>query len=418
MGLLGRLFDRKSVTMTSDQLLQELIGHGGGTKAGIRVTPKQALQASVAFACARVVGLGLAQVPFKLHQQQDRRRRPATESPLFDLVALKPNDWQTSFEFREMLGLHLMFCGQAFVWKNTVMGQIVELLPIEPGQMEVKREGWDLRYFITMDDGKRQELPASEVWHLRGPSWNGWQGLPAVKLAREAIGLSLAAEEHGARMFANGMAMTGVLHSDAVINPEQRAALRESIERAQTGSNKWRLLMTWGGLKYTTAASTNEQAQFLETRKFQVEEVCRALGVMPIMVYSSDKAQTYASAEAMFQAHLVHTMAPWYARIEQSASVNLLTPEQRKDGYYFRFTVNALMHASAKDKADYLTKMFNVGALNPNEIRAMDELDPYEGGDTYRVPMNTEDPANPDPDPEPQPSKPPADEEEDDDAKA
>ena len=199
-------------------------------------------------------------------------------------------------------------------------------------------------------------------------------------------------------MFRNGLATPGVLHADAAINADQRAALRESIEKAQTGSNKWRLLLTWGGLKYTPSASTNEQAQFLETRRFQVEEVCRSLGVMPIMVYHSDKAATYASAEAMFKAHLVHTMGPWYTCLEQSASVNLLTPKERADGFYPKFTVNALMHANAKDKGEYITKMFNVGALSPNEIRAMDELDPYEGGDTYRVPLNTEDPANPEPD--------------------
>jgi len=402
MGLFGSLFERKqTATMTSEMLLRELISQGGGTKSGVRVTAKEALQASTAMACGRVVGFGLAQVPFKLHQQIGRNRHAAVKHPLYRLLYLKPNDWMTSFDLRVMLGLHLMFCGQAFVWKNTVLGKIVELLPIEPGMVEVKRDGWNLRYWVTLDNGRRQEIPASEMWHIRGPSWNGWQGLDAVRLAREAIGLSLAAEQHGARMFANGMAIPGVLHSDSVINPEQRTALRESIEKAQNGSNKWRLLLTWGGLKYTPAASNNDQAQFLETRKFQVEETCRALGVMPIMVYHSDKAATYASAEAMFKAHLVHTMGPWYTALEQSAMVNLLTAAELDDGYYFRFTVNALMHATAKDKADYLQKMWGMGALNSNEIREMDELDPYEGGDTYRVPLNTEDPTNPEPKKEP-----------------
>lgn len=400
MGLLARMFDRKSATMTS-ATLSELIAQGGGTKAGVHVTAKQALQASTALACARVVALGMAQVPFKLYQEQGRKRLPAVDHPLYELLYLKPNDWQTSFDLRSQIGLHLMLCGQGFVWKNTVGGKIVELLPFEPGVVEVKREGWSLRYWVTMEGGQRQEIPASEMWHIRGPSWNGWQGLDVVRLAREAIGLSLAAEDHGSRMFANGLATPGVLHSDSVINPDQRTALRESIEKAQTGSNKWRLLLTWGGLKYTPSAATNDQAQFLETRRFQVEEVCRALGVMPIMVYHSDKTATYASAEAMFKAHLVHTMGPWYTCLEQSSAVNLLTSRERADGFYPKFTVNALMHANAKDKGEYITKMFNVGALSPNEIRAMDELDPYEGGDTYRVPLNTEDPANPDPKKEP-----------------
>lgn len=415
MGLMDRLFERKQTATMTSATLADLIAQGGGSKSGIRITPKQALQATTAGACGRVVGFGLAQVPLKLYRVEGRNRLPATDHPLYRLLYLKPNDWMTSFELRVMLGLHLMFCGQAFVWKNTIGGVVKELLPIEPGMVEVKREGWAMRYFVTLQDGRRQEIPAKEMWHLRGPTWDGFQGLEAVRLAREAIGLSLAAEEHGARMFANGMATPGVLHADANINEEQRKALRESVEKAQTGTNKWRLLLTWGGLKYTPAASNNDQAQFLETRRFQVEEVCRGLGVMPIMVYHSDKAATYASAEAMFQAHLVHTMGPWYAAIEQSAMVNLLTDEELDAGYYIRFTVNALMHATAKDKAAYLKQMFDMGALNPNEIRELDERNPYEGGDSFRVPMNTEDPANPEPDEDDdKPAKP----EEDDDATA
>jgi HK97 family phage portal protein len=395
MRILGRLFDRKSTVKMTSAELSDLIRQGGGTSSGVVITPKQALQATTALACGRVVGNGLGQVPFKLYQKVGRSRKPATWKRLYRLLYLKPNDWMTSFELRQMIGFHRTFCGEAFVWKNTVNGEIVELLPIPPECMETVRDGWSLRYFMTDSKGKRQEIPASEMWHIRSITWDGFKGMEPVRLAREAIGLGLAAEAHGSTMFANGMAIPGVLHSTQSLTDDQRKAIRKSIEETHTGSNKFRMMLTWGGLQYTPSASTNEASQYLELRRFQVEETCRGLGVMPIMVYSSDKTQAYASVEAMFQAHFVHTMGPLYTSIEQSAMCNLLTEQELDEGYYIRFTVNALMHATAKDKADYLNKMWSMGARSPNEIREMDELDPYEGGDTFRVPMNTEDPANP-----------------------
>jgi HK97 family phage portal protein len=397
MSFLGRLFERKGQTtnITNSQELAELIRSGGGTRGGVVVTPKQALQASTVLACARVVGFGLAQVPFKLYRTEGRNRKPATDHPLYRLLYLKPNDWMTSFQLRVMIGLHLTLCGQAFVWINRVGGKIAELLPIEPGMMEVKRDGWDVRYFYTDSKGYRQEIPREDIWHIQSMTWDGVCSLEPVRLARQAIGLSLAAEDHGSAMFENGLAIPGVLHSQQSLTEPQRKELRKSIEESHMGLNKFRLMITWGGLQYTPAASTNEDAQFLESRRFQVEEICRGIGVMPIMVYSSDKAQTYASAEAMFQAHLVHTMGPLYTCLEQSAMVSLLSDEELDAGYYCKFTVNALMHATAKDKAEYLQKMWSMGARSPNEIRELDELDPYEGGDTFRVPMNTEDPAQP-----------------------
>lgn len=382
---------------SSTDILRELFGQAGA-KSGVTVTWKTALEATTALGCARVIAEGLAQVPFKLYRDRaDGGKDVAKDHALYTLLALKPNEFQTSYEFRETLGLHLVFCGNAFVFINRVNGRVVELLPFEPGQVTVKRQGWELSYEITTETGEKVPVPASDMWHLRGPSWNAWRGLDGVRLAREAIGLALATEEHGARMFSNGARVGGVLSTDATnLSEDQVKRLRESWEKMQGGSaNAFKTAILWGGLKWQAMAMPNDQAQLIEQRKFQVEEICRAFRVMPIMVGYSDKAATYASAEQMFLAHVVHTMGPWYARLEQSAAVHLLSDQEREQGFYFKFVLNALLRGAARDRAEYYARLYGIGALSPNEIRALEDMNPYDDGDAYRVPLNMTDPASP-----------------------
>ena len=236
-------------------------------------------------------------------------------------------------------------------------------------------------------------IPNDQMWHIRGPSWNGWQGLDGIRLMREAVGLALALENHGSRLFSNGATVGGVLSTDQELDESQQILLRDSWQKRQGGSdNAYKTAILWGGLKWSPMASPNDQAQFLETRRFQVEEVCRALKVMPLMVGHSDKASTYASAEQMFLAHLRSTMGPWLTRIEQSADVNLLTEQEQESGLFTKFSRNAYLSSIATDRAEFYTKMYNMGSLSPNEIRALEDMNPYDGGDEYRVPLNMAEP--------------------------
>ncbi len=378
---------------TSVDLARDLLGPASA-KTGIPVNWETALQCGVAFACARVIANGLSQVPFRLMREQSGKREPARDHPLYGLFAWAPNEWQTSTELVEQLALHLIFAGNAFVWKNRVRGQIAELLPFEkPADVQVTRDlvNWSLTYRASIS-GVQQIIPPDEIWHLKGPSWNGWQGLDGVKLAREAIGLALAEEGHGAASFKNGSMLSGILTTDANLNSDQRKSLRESFEQVYGGlAGSGKVAVMSNGMKFVQMSASNIDAQWNEARRMQVEEVCRAFGVMPIMVGFSDKTSTYASAEQMFIAHVVHTLGPWYARIEQSAAVNLLTPQEREQGYYFKFFTQALLRGAAKDRGDFYTKMLDRGVFNPNEVRAYEDMNPYAGGDVYRVPMNTVD---------------------------
>jgi HK97 family phage portal protein len=365
------------------------------SKTGLRVTWETALQASTALACDRVIAEGLAQVPLKLYRgRAGGGADPATDHPLYDVVATAPNDWLTSFEWRETAGMHLSVLNRAYAYINRVSiprAQRIELLPLTPQQVRTERgENYRTRYFVTFSAGQaEQEVPAENILHLRGPSWNAWEGLDGVKLAREAIGLALATEEHGARLFKNGAIVGGILSTEATLAPEQQRGLKASWQEAQSGlENAYRTAVLWGGLKWQPRAQQNDQAQWVEVRRFQVQEVCRFKRVLPIMVGEADKTATYASSEQMFLAHVVHTMGPWYTRIEQRLNLQLLTPEERRERFFFKHNVNALMRGAHRDRAEFYRVMHGIGAMNDNEIRAFEDMNPYPGGDVYLQPLN------------------------------
>lgn len=363
------------------------------SKSGVAVNWRTAAQVSTAFACARVIAEGLAQVPFRLYRDLPGGGKEAVKDHALAALWRRPNAWQTSFEFREMLGLHLVFAGNAYVWKNRVRGAVVELLPYSPNQVTVVKDGWELSYRLTTSDGKQITVAADDIWHLRGPSWDAIVGLDAVKLAREAIGLALATEEHSSRMFSNGARVGGVLSTDSSLKQDQVAELRKSWEQTQGGViNAFKTAILWGGLKWSPMAMSGVDAQHIEQRRFQVEEICRHLRVMPIMIGHSDKTATYASAEQMFLAHVVHTLGPWYARIEQSADAALLSDDDRDAGYYHKFLPQALMRGAHKDRAEYFAKALGSGGspawMTQDEVRELDELNPL-GGTAAALPIAT-----------------------------
>jgi HK97 family phage portal protein len=361
--------------------------------SGKTVTVTTALQVMAVLGCVRVIAEGIAQVPLKVFQErEDGGRNVAKEHPLFRILHRKPNPWQTSFEFRETLAFHTSLAGRFIAFKNVVRGRIVELIPFEPECVTVRRNSdRSLTYCVSSTEtGESKEFPAEAIWHIKGPSWNGWDGMEILRLARDAIGLSIATEEAHSLLHANGGQTSGMYSVESTLTEPQYRQLRDWIDRNISGLNKFKPFVLDRGAKWIPTSMTGVDAEHLATRKFQIEEVCRAFRVMPIMIGFSDKTATYASAEQMFLAHVVHTLMPWYERIEQSIDVNLLTDKDDAEGFYAKFLPNALMRGAAKDRGDFYYKLWQMGALNANQIRALEEMNPYEGGDVYRVPLNTE----------------------------
>lgn len=393
MGFWARIFGREAKSASTFDVFRDF---AAPVKSGAHVTWKTALEVTTVLACVRVKANGIAQVPFKLFAERaDGGKDPARDHPLYDVLHRRPNPWQTSFEFRQQMEIHRQLTGNAYAFINRVRGQVRELIPFEPQQVTVRQAGdYTLSYEVTAPGGERRIFPAETVWHLRGPSWNGWLGMEVIHLAREAVGLAMRTEEAHARLHRNGVQPSGLYTVDAALNEEQYKLLREWIERHHGGpANAGRPFILDRGATWVSQAMTGVDAQHLETRSFQIEEICRAFGVFPQMVGHSDKTSTYASAEQFFLAHVVHSLGPEYEAWEQSADCSLLTPQERRDGLYTKFLLQGLMRGAMKDRAEFYTKLYGVGAINPNEIRALEEMNPYPGGGSFRVPLNMGDPS-------------------------
>lgn len=395
LGWFGRRMSRKS-----DDPTLRIAGLRGGipvSASGARVTPETALQVSTVLACCRVIANGLSQVPFRLYRENGDKRTLATDQPLYQLLYRRPNPWQTSYEFRETIAYHVLLTGNAYVFVNRVglARSIVELVPIDPKQVEVKRNpDLSLDYKVTAENGVSTVYGSDAIWHLKGPSWNSWKGLEAVRLARDAIGLSITLEQAQSEFQKNGAAMSGVLAPASKLSEERYKFLAAWLDKHMPGGERFgKPLIVDDGAKWESTSFSAVDQQLLESRKMQVEEICRAFGVMPIMAGFSDKASTYASAEQMFLAHVVHTLAPWYQRIEQSADVNLLSDADRAAGLYTKFNPNALMRGAARDQAEYykaaLGDTQRPGWLRQNEVRGLEDLDPVDGGDQFPTLITT-----------------------------
>lgn len=419
-GLLRRTVRAETGTgwsMTVGQKL-ELIGQmfGRPSKAGCTVTWETALEVSTVLACLRVIAEGLAQAPLKLYRARPdgRGADPATDHPLYRLLHRRPNAWQTSFAFRETMAYHVALAGDFFAFKNVVRGTLVELLPLKPDAVRVKQNpDYSLIYTVRGENGRTLELTDRQIWHVRGPSWNSWRGLEPVKLAREAIGLAMRAEETQIEIQRRGARVPGVIGMDTTLASNQYNDLAAYLkDQAMVAFEELGLLILDRNAKFQSVAMSGVDAQTIETRRLQVEEICRAFRVMPIMVGHTDKTATYASAEQMFIAHAVHTLGPWFERVEQAIDTGLLTEADWRQGYYAKHTVNALLRGALKDEAEYFAKALGSGGtrgwLTQNEVRALKEMNPLDGGDD--LPQPTNQPAAPaaqpaaEKDPEPEPT--------------
>ena len=385
-------FSRKAAS--AYDVLRELLGRRPSSTGKV-VSVSSAVEVSAVYSCLRVLGEGVAQVPLKLMKvdRDGKTRLDATDHPLYDVLACKPNGWQTSFEFREMLVWHVGLCGRAVCFINRgARGDILELIPFTPGSVEVcRRNDFSLYFKVSGKNGSVQEFPQEAIWHVKGPSWNSWMGLECVQLAREAIGLAMSIEEQQGKAQKNGVKASGVYSVEGSLSPEQYKNLKKWIDEEISGTDKAGMAMLLDrNAKWTSNSMTGVDAQTLETRRMQVEEICRYFRVNPIMVGAESKNTTYASAEQMFLAHLVHTLAPWYVRIEQSIDAHLLTDKDRAAGIYSNFVEEGLLRGSATTTKDVILGYVNGGVMTPNEGRAKLDMNPDKdpASDELRIPAN------------------------------
>ncbi len=387
MGLWRRLLGRKSAAGTL-ALFRELFGNPP-SKSGATVNWKTAVQCSAVLACTRVIAEGIAQVPLKVYRDKGADGRELASSHwAYDLLHRAPNAWQTSFEFREQLTWHAVLAGNGLALKNVVNGRVTELLPLEPQWVQPKQlPDWSVVYQVRLPDGGDSfTLSQDQVFHLRGPAWQSWLGLDATKLAREAIGIALAAEETHGRFFGNGVRPSGVLQSDQDIGEEAVKRLKAQMEENYGGgANAFKTLILTAGLKWQQVMMSAIDAQLLETRNFQVEEIARMLRVMPMMIGAHQKVAGYASVEQFFLAHVVHTLGPWVERWEQALQRDVFGG---RSDVYAKFTMTGLLRGDAKSRAALYHYGITDGWLTRNEVRELEDLNPLPGLDEPLRPLN------------------------------
>lgn len=368
----------------------------GGTSSGKNVNEQTAMQVTAVYSCVRILSEAIAALPLHTYKYKDGGgKEKAIEHPLYYLLHDEPNPEMTSFVFRETLMSHLLLWGNAYaqILRNG-KGEIIALYPLMPNRMTVDRAANGEIYYrystnesdnVSLKKLSQVYLRKEDVFHIPGLGFDGLVGYSPIAMAKNAIGMALATEEYGAKFFANGASPSGVLeHPSTIKDPDK---LRESWNSLFKGSsNSHKIAVLEEGLKYQPIGISPNEAQFLETRKFQIDEIARIFRVPPHMVGDLEKS-SFSNIEQQSLEFVKYTLDPWVTRWEQSIQRSLLLKSEKKD-YFAKFNVDGLLRGDYQSRmSGYATGIQN-GFLSPNDIRSLENMDliPDElGGNLYLV---------------------------------
>ena len=367
----------------------------GGSTSGKRVNERSAMQMTAVYSCVRILSEAVAGLPLHLYKYTDNGgKEKAVDHPLYFLLHDEPNPEMTSFVFRETLMTHLLLWGNAYaqIIRNG-KGEILALYPLMPDRMTVDRDDKGrlyIRISISNEDaptmkGSTVRLQPSDVLHIPGLGFDGLVGYSPIAMAKNAIGMAIACEEYGAKFFANGAQPSGVLEHPGTIKDPSR--VRESWTQTFGGSqNANKVAVLEEGMKYTPISISPEQAQFLETRKFQINEIARIFRVPPHMVGDLEKS-SFSNIEQQSLEFVKYTLDPWVSRWEQGMVRSLLAAEEKK-GYFIKFNVDGLLRGDYQSRMNGYAIGRQNGWMSANDIRELENLDriPEElGGDLYLI---------------------------------
>ncbi len=358
----------------------------GPTSSGKTVNERTAMQTTAVYACVRILAETIASLPLHTYINTGTGKEKARDHPLYPLLSSSPNPEMTSFVFRETLMGHLLLWGNSYSQIiRDGSGKIIALYPLLPDKMAVKRSEKGEIYYAYNKDGQEYILHAYEVLHIPGLGFDGLIGYSPIAMAKNAIGMAIATEEYGAKFFSNGANPGGVLEHPGVVKDPQR--IRESWNAVYQGtSNAHRVAVLEEGMKFSPIGIPPEQAQFLETRKYQTEEICRIFRVPPHLVGDLERA-TFSNIEHQSISFVVHTIRPWLVRIEQSINKALFTPKE-KEKYFVSFVVEGLLRGDYESRMRGYSIGIQNGFMSPNDIRSLENLNPIpseEGGNIYMV---------------------------------
>ena len=396
MGLINKLFKSRDHPKVDNRTVGSSYSfYMGGSSAGKNVNERSAMQMTAVYSCVRILAEAVAGLPLHLYRyKEDGGKERAIDNNLYHLLHDEPNKEMSSFIFRETLMTHLLLWGNAYaqIIRNG-KGEVVALYPLMPNKMQVDRdENGELYYIYTRssEEAKTMEgamvyLTPRDVLHIPGLGFDGLVGYSPIAMAKNAIGLAIATEEYGAKFFANGAAPSGVLEHPGTIKDPSR--LRENRNPTFGGSATSRkVAVLEEGMKYTPISISPEQAQFLETRKFQIDEIARIFRVPPHMVGDLEKS-SFSNIEQQSLEFVKYTLDPWVIRWEQSLSRSLLNEDEKRK-YFFKFNLEGLLRGDYESRmSGYATARQN-GWMSANDIRELENLDKIpaeDGGDLYLI---------------------------------
>ena len=385
-GLFARLF-RSSPENPSTSLSNPaawLTGLFGTSKTGVQVSEDNALTFSAVYAAVRIISETIASIPLNVYQADGETRVKAVGHPVQDLLAKAPNSVSSTFTFREAMASNLVLHGNAYAKiEMNAAGRPTALIPLNPMKVEVKVIDGEKVYVF---DEKHTYLDY-EMLHFVGLSFNGLIGKSPLAMAREAVAIGLAAQEYGARFYSNGANAGGVITAPGRLNTEVVKRLRESWNRAQSGlgaSHSTAILEE--GMKYEKIGLDPEAAQFLQSRKFQVNEIARIFRIPPSYLADLENSSTRANTEQQAIQFVRDCITPYVRRMEVELNRKLFREDE--PNLYAYFTMEGLMRGDQKARYEAYAVARNWGWLSVNDIRDLENLNPVEGGDIYLQPLN------------------------------
>lgn len=386
--IFNQLSTPKGAITESSELYKTMLA-GGGSDSGMGVSHKSALGVTAYYACVQVISETLAQLPLVLFQRTMDRKDRAYSNRLYGLLHDMPNDFQTSFEFRQTKTAQIVTRGTAYSYINrSVTGDILEILPMLPSQVKmVQDKNYKLSYIFTDAEGSEIPLRQDQVWRIIGMSLDGVTGLSPLEYHRQTVGISLAADKHTALTFKNGAKMTGILKHPTHFSDEAVAKrVAESWDAASNGDNMGKTPLLEDGLDWMQVSMTNRDAQYIETRKFQIEDVARIHRVPPHKIGHLEKS-TNNNIEHQSLEFVVDTMMPWVKRWEGTITRDLIGRKNMRT-YFAKLILDGLLRGDSQARAEFFSKAVGGPWMSANEAREKDDMNPEKGLNEVLKPLN------------------------------
>ena len=358
----------------------------GASSSGKAVNEKTALQTTAVYACVRILAETIASLPLHTYRYSPGGKEKAQDHPLYHLLHSEPNPEMTSFVFRETLMGHLLLWGNAYAQIiRDGRGRVLGLYPLLPSKMLVNRTDQGILFYQYEKDGRTYFLPDTDVLHIPGLGFDGLVGYSPVAMAKNAIGMAIATEEYGAKFFANGASPGGVLEHPGVVKDPGK--IRESWNAVYQGSgNAHRVAVLEEGMKFQPIGIPPEQAQFLETRKYQLNEIARIFRIPPHMIGDLEKS-SFSNIEQQSLEFVMYTLDPWVISWEQAISRALFSDSEKRQ-YFVKFNVDGLLRGDYQSRMNGYAVGRQNGWLSANDIRELENLNrisPELGGDLYLI---------------------------------